>query len=156
MRQFANNASQLLASSWPGEPLSTLLTKFVKFTGVGAIGTLVHYGILILLVQSISLDAVLASTAGFLAGAFTNYLLNYHYTFSSNKLHRETITKFFAVSLAGMLLNAMIMSVCTDMFDLHYLLAQILATGLVLIWNFSANHAWTFRENELWTKDTRD
>ena len=143
-------------STWRGDQLNTLLTQFIRFTGVGAIGTLVHYGILILLVHSMSLDAVLASTAGFLAGAITNYLLNYRYTFASNKPHREAMVKFFAVALVGMLFNAMVMSLCTNLFHLHYLLAQILATGLVLLWNFTANHRWTFRERELWTKDTRD
>ena len=136
--------------------MNILLTRFIRFAGVGAIGTLVHYGILILLVHGMSLNAVLASTAGFLAGAITNYLLNYHYTFASNKLHREAMTKFFAVALAGMLFNAMVMSVCTNIFHLHYLLAQVLATGIILLWNFSANHLWTFREVEIRTKDTRD
>jgi putative flippase GtrA len=30
---------------------------------------------------------------------------------------------------------------------LHYLPAQLIATGLVLIWTFSCNRIWTFRED---------
>ena len=145
-----------LTGNWRGDQLNTLLSQFIKFTGVGAIGTLVHYSILILLVHGMSMNAVLASTAGFIAGAITNYLLNYHYTFASNKPHREAMTKFFAIALVGMLFNAMVMSLCINLLNLHYLLSQILATGLVLLWNFTANHRWTFREGEFWTKDSRD
>jgi putative flippase GtrA len=30
--------------------------------------------------------------------------------------------------------------------DWHYLLAQILTTALVLVWNFLLNRAWTFAQ----------
>ena len=89
---------------------------------------------------------VIASAVGFVLGAFVNYILNYRYTFRSTKNHREAMTKFMAVALAGLILNTFIMAMATGYFALHYLLAQILATGLVLIWNYSVNLLWTFRE----------
>ncbi len=57
--------------------LREIIAQLAKFTIVGAFGTLVHYVILILLVEKSGAEAVVASSAGAAAGAFVNYFLNY-------------------------------------------------------------------------------
>jgi putative flippase GtrA len=101
--------------------------------------------VLILLVQAAGTDPVPASGAGFAVGAVSNYLLNYRYTFASTKGLTQTFGRFIAVALIGMLLNLLIMWVCIHGLHLNYLLAQVLATGQVLVWSFGANRLWTFR-----------
>jgi putative flippase GtrA len=120
--------------------------QFLLFSGIGAIGTVAHYSILILMVQLIHADPVIATTVGFIAGALVNYTLNYHITFSSNKRHRETLTKFFSVATAGACINSLIMSVGINIFDVHYLIIQLMATCIVLTFNFVANSNWTFAD----------
>lgn len=126
----------------------SVLLKFIHFSGVGVIGTAVHYAVLIFLVHILAIGVIKASSAGFITGALTNYLLNYHFTFVSKKRHSEAMTKFFIVALIGLFVNGLIMSYCTQSLGLHYLLSQVIATGLVLLWNFTANHAWTFQEHK--------
>ena len=58
------------------------------------------------------------------------------------------MTKFFTVALIGLFFNGLIMSFCTSSLQLHYLLSQVIATSLVLLWNFMANHKWTFHEHK--------
>jgi putative flippase GtrA len=91
-------------------------------------------------------DAVISSALGFLVGAVTNYLLNYKLTFRSGKRHGEAATKFAIVAAVGLGLNTSVMAIFVDWMHLHYLLSQILATGLVLLWNFVANRQWTFSD----------
>ena len=117
------------------------------FAGVGAIGTAAQYGVLIALVRLARMDAVLASTVGFAVGACVNYVLNYLFTFNSSKRHTEALPKFFTVALLGMGINAAIMAGLVHEVGMHYLLAQIVATGLVLVWNFAGSKLWVFREN---------
>jgi len=119
--------------------------QFASFTGVGAIGTAAHYCVLIALVDVLQLRPIPSSALGFTVGAFVNYSLNYRFTFRSTKMHRESMPKFFIVATAGLLLNTAIMGVLTAMLSVHYLLAQIVATAGVLVWNFSINRCWTFR-----------
>lgn len=123
----------------------TLSLQFLIFAGVGVIGTAGHYAVLIVLVQYAGARPLLASTAGYVVGAIINYILNYHLTFASKQKHMPTIAKFMTVALIGLLVNAAIMAVTVDLYRLHYLVSQILATALVLVWNFAANHRWTFR-----------
>lgn len=118
--------------------------QFLRFTGVGAAATLSHYAVLVALVHGLHLAPTLASALGFSVGAVVNYGLNYRFTFASDKRHTEAFTKFLIVALTGLTLNTVIMAIAIGL-GLHYLLAQVLATGLVLVWNFCGHYLWTFR-----------
>lgn len=131
--------------SQSGKSLS-LFERFIRFTGVGVIGTAAHYSVLILLVQLTAIDPVVASSLGALLGALVNYHLNYHYTFQSSKRHREALTKFMVVAVMAFFLNALLMYAFATVLQWHYLLAQVLTTGLVFLWTFLANLMWSFRE----------
>ena len=121
-----------------------MLTQFLLFSAVGAVGTAAHFATLIALVQFFQHPPVLASAAGFVIGALVNYWLNYTVTFKSHSPHRIAVPKFFSIALAGLFINTLIMAIAIGW--LHYLLSQALSTGLVLLWNFFCNRFWTFRE----------
>ena len=53
-----------------------MVVKFITFSLVGAIGTMVHYSILYVLVEYYRVDPVLASAWGAFAGLIINYILN--------------------------------------------------------------------------------
>ena len=57
------------------------------------------------------------------------------------------MSKFFTIAFVGLLLNTIIMAIGVEILNLHYLLAQVVATGLVLFWNFTGNRLWTFSES---------
>ncbi len=124
-----------------------LLRQFVKFTGVGFVSAIGHYGLLIALVQLAAVSAVPASAAGALLGAWINYALNYRYTFRSNRQHREAMLRFAVVAAVGLILNTLFMWVGVELINVHYLLSQVVTTGLVLIWSFAANRYWTFHSS---------
>ena len=124
-----------------------LLRQFVKFTGVGFVSAIGHYGLLIALVQLAAVSAVPASAAGALLGAWINYALNYRYTFRSNRQHREAMLRFAVVATIGLILNTLFMWVGVELINVHYLLSQVVTTGLVLIWSFAANRYWTFHSS---------
>jgi len=122
-----------------------LFRQFVTFTGVGFVSAIGHYGLLIALVQLAGVGAVAASAAGALLGAWINYSLNYHFTFRSSKRHRDAVLKFAAVASVGLVLNTVFMWVGVELIGAHYLLSQVVTTGLVLIWSFAGNRFWTFQ-----------
>lgn len=128
--------------------MTHVLHKFVKFSGVGAIGTAAHYVTLVSIVQLLDANAVLASSTGAIVGALVNYYLNYNFTFRSNKRHNEALTKFLVIASVGFLINGAMMALLTETASLHYLAAQLVTTATVLIWTFTGNHRWTFREKQ--------
>lgn len=120
--------------------------QFLRFSGVGIVGTSAHYTVLACLVYVGGVDPVLGSACGFVTGAFVNYLLNYRYTFHSNVSHIAGLPKFLTVALVGLVLNSIIISVATWVIGLNFAISQVLATVTVLMWNFAGNRAWTFRD----------
>lgn len=124
-----------------------LLGQFSRFTLVGAVATSVHYAVLIFLVQAINLGPVQSSATGFAFGALVGYVLNYRLTFRSSKRHWEAFPKFLLAALSGLAINTLIMIGLVSGIDAHYLVSQVAATGIVLIWNFYVNRSWTFGES---------
>lgn len=120
-------------------------SQFLRFAAVGGIATAIHYLILVVLVHAGNMNAVWASSIGFMVSAVCNYLLNYRYTFQSDVEHRRAIIRFFVVAGVGLVLNSITMQIAIEYIHVHYLLAQVLATGLVLLWNFTGNRLWTFK-----------
>lgn len=129
-----------------GVAMSVMVRQFSLFTLVGAVGTLAHYLLLVILVDGFAVPPVPASMAGALLGALVNYVLNYRYTFASRKRHHEAMPKFLAVAAVGFGLNAVLMWITVEIIGLYYLLGQLCATALVLVWNFFGNRFWTFGE----------
>jgi putative flippase GtrA len=127
--------------------LVTLTTQFLFFSAAGIFAAIGHYGTLIALSELAGTAPVPASLAGFVVGGIVSYLLNYRFTFRSTKQHREALAKFLVVAAMGFALNGLVMWGLTGPAGLHYLPAQLIATGLVLIWTFSCNRIWTFRED---------
>lgn len=123
-----------------------LLVQFMLFALVGAIGTVAHYTVLVALVGLAGAGPVAATTAGFIVGALVNYWLNQRFTFPGRKRHRDTMPKFMTVAVIGLAMNSLTVAWLTATWHVHYLLAQVIATALVLCWNFAANRVWTFPE----------
>lgn len=123
----------------------SLSIAFVRFSGVGAIATVVHFGVLTLLVEAQMAAPLAASLVGFVSGAMVAYMMNYYLTFGSELPHRYTLWRFLVVAWGGMLLNMALMAIMLNLAGAHYLLAQVMATAVVLLWNFLMNLVWTFR-----------
>jgi putative flippase GtrA len=119
------------------------LSRFLRFCAAGGVATAIQYALLILLVHAFGMAPTPASSIGFVLSAGVNYLLNYRFTFQSDRPHGAAAAKFALLAGTGLLINAAIMHVMTGV-GAHYLVAQVCATGVVLFWNFIGNSVWTF------------
>jgi putative flippase GtrA len=126
--------------------LGKTVRQFFSFGCVGAVATAAHYATLVALVHLGHLGPVASSGLGACVGALVNYRLNYSYTFRSDKRHREVVAKFLVVAAVGLLLNVALMGLLTRRLAVHYLVAQVIATAVVLFSNFTGHRLWSFRE----------
>ena len=78
--------------------------------------------------------------------AQVNYILNYRYTFGSDQHHHVVIPKFLTEMTVGMFINAVVMYAAINWLGLHYLLAQLTAMAVVLMWSYTANRLWAFAD----------
>ena len=101
---------------------------------------------LILLVELLNWDAAASSFVGAVVGAVINYILNYKFTFKSNQPHHIAASKFMLIAALGAGINTLLMFLLVHRLQVYYLLAQVITTGIVLLWNFMLNKMWTFAE----------
>lgn len=125
--------------------LKEALLHFGKFLGVGGAATLLQYALLLTMVELFALKSVLASSVSYVISALFNYILNYRFTFQSTADHKTALLRFSVVAACGLGINSLIMYFLTEIFTLYYLLAQVVATLVVLVWNFSAHRYWTYK-----------
>ena len=124
---------------WPA-----LARQFSAFFGVGLVAAIVHYGTLIGLVEGVGARPVPATLAGYVLGGVVSYMLNRRHVFASARPHREATWRFAAVAAVGFGVTGLSMAWLTGTLGVPYLPAQVLTTGLVMLWSFAANRLWTF------------
>lgn len=124
-----------------------LAVRFVKFASVGVVATASHYVVLLVLVNLFAMNAVVASSIGYIVGGVVNYVLNYQHTFQSSEPHAIAAPKFFTIAIIGFFINGSVMSFALNSLEFHYLVSQVVATLTVLIWNFLGNSYWTFHRD---------
>jgi putative flippase GtrA len=123
-----------------------LARQFAAFFGVGLVAAIVHYGLLISLVEGYRMDPVPAALAGYVAGGIVSYLLNRRHTYASERPHVEATWRFAIVAVIGFGLTWAGMAILVRGLAMPYLAAQLVTTGIVLFWSFLAHKFWTFRE----------
>lgn len=122
--------------------------RFLAFSMAGAVATGVHYAVLVAGVRLAGQNPVRASVLGAACGAVVSYLLNYHLSFRSSADHRNAAARFIAMAGLGFALNYAFMYFLTNTCGTHYLVAQMLATLLVLGVNYLLSAHWVFSRRQ--------
>jgi putative flippase GtrA len=120
------------------------LVQFQKFVLVGGVATATQYAVLVGMVRILGANPVFASSCGYVISALLNYYLNHRLTFRSAQSHRRALPRFAVIAAVGLLINSTLVWALSERGRLPYLAAQIIATAVVLVWNFTANRKWTF------------
>lgn len=141
------------------------LIRFGKFSVVGTIGAVVDFGILYLLHAVLRWNLALSNTISFTCAVFSNFIWNRYWTYpdSRSKPISSQLAQFFIVNIVGWAINTGILLALNVPFtnlmsSLHlvatpemahkigYNTAKVVATGVVLFWNFFINRFWTYND----------
>jgi putative flippase GtrA len=151
--------------------------RFVKFLVVGTLGFVIDFGLLTFLVELVGMPEfvmavtglshtvglISANTISFTAAVLSNFSFNRYWTYpeSRSKRKRVQLPQFTLVSVIGLLLNNAILALLHTPFDRllanfkgmpftvnGYIPAKIVATIVVLFWNFYINRYWTYSNVE--------
>lgn len=131
---------------------------FVKYSIVGAVGTLIDVAGFAALLAFTPLNRFIAATISFIAAVINNFTFNKIWTFHDHSTAVTTqFTKFFIVSVGGLILNLtflwiwglviayLIKVTSADLPVWANTLAKLGASAVVLIYNFLMNRFWTFK-----------
>ncbi|WP_374019214.1 GtrA family protein [Paenibacillus thiaminolyticus] len=121
-----------------------MVKKMMKYGVVGVLGTLLHVGVLVLLVEWLGLNPIISSAIGFLLVLIVSYILNLLWTFGETRGGRSAFIKYAVVSSVGLLMNTGVMYVAVEWMRWPYVLGQLLVIFVVPPINFLLNYYWTF------------
>lgn len=140
--------------------------RFLRFAIVGTVGAAVDFIIFNLFATVLKVPALPASMISFVAAVVNNFFLNRMWTYPESRSKRigRQIGQFFLVSIAGLLIRALlfyflenpIIGVFQSLLSVNLEVATIighnitlaLAILIVMTWNFIANRYWTFNDVE--------
>lgn len=112
--------------------------QFSKFAVVGITSLAVDYILLLVLVEVLHVDFLIATSASFLASVVVNYFLSMRYVFSrrDDLSRKREFTIFAVLSAVGLGLNDLFMFVGVAVLSIGYQVMKLISTFMVTWYNF--------------------
>jgi dolichol-phosphate mannosyltransferase len=130
------------------------ISSFFRFCVVGASGVVVDMSLLFLLSDpkmlgwGLTRSKILAAEAALL----NNFIWNDAWTFGDIAKHQNTLgqrvkrfLKFNAICSLGIFFNVVIINIEFNFFHMNRYLANLIAIGLVTLWNYKTNKEFSWR-----------
>ena len=119
---------------------NNVLIQLFRYLWVGGVAFIVDYGCLFLLTEYVHVSYLISAAVAFVLGLTVNYLLSTLWVFPDSRLNNKMaeFTVFASIGLVGLLLNEVIMFVCCEVLNIHYMISKLCSTGIVFFWNFFA------------------
>lgn len=118
--------------------MKKLIAQIMKFGVVGVIAFVIDYGLMVLLTEAFGVNYLISATVSFAVSVTFNYFASMRYVFK----HKEGMSKrrefviFVVLSVIGLGINDLIMWLGTDLGGISYLITKLVATFIVMVWNF--------------------
>jgi putative flippase GtrA len=119
--------------------------QLFKFGLVGGSGYLINLAVFALLAGTFGVHHVAAAVGAFCVAVSNNFLWNRHWTFGPGEgpAHFQA-ARFFAVSLASLGINIVVLELLIANSLTGELTAQAIAVAVAMPFNFLGNKLWTF------------
>ncbi|MCG6882374.1 MAG: GtrA family protein [Silicimonas sp.] len=123
-----------------------MIRQLGRFASVGALATLIHVTVALILDGIAGLAPQAANLGGFLAAVSFSYVGHLHFTFGVAPRHAQHGPRFLAVALAAYAASAAMTYAINTALGLPFAVAMLVVAGVVPATTFLALRLWTFAE----------
>ena len=118
--------------------MKKLIAQIFIFGVVGGTAFLIDYGLMIALTELCGINYLISSGISFVVSVIYNYILSVRWVFEvdENGDKRKEFVIFIVLSLIGLGLNQLLMWVFVSMIHIFYMVAKIIVTAIVMLYNF--------------------
>lgn len=121
--------------------------ELLRFGIIGASSVGFYYLLLIGFVELLAIPVLIAAVLAYLVSMVWNYWRQRNWTFKSDCDHKSAIPGYILTHAIGMGINTFVLYVLTYPLSMHYILAQLFATGAVAAWSYLSLKVWVFRKH---------
>ena len=107
-----------------------------RFLLVGGSCFLLEYFLLYTLTEYGGLDPLLSAPIAFTISLIVNYILCVYVVFHVKHQGKKQMILFIVTSIMGLALNQLVMWFCIDILSIWYMFSKVVASGIVMIWNY--------------------
>lgn len=118
------------------------LRRIAIFGLVGIGASLIHIAFAALLDWSLAPSIFLSNTIGYLFGFIWSYLGHYHFTFRSDRDHKQAVPRFALTALMGYLINNAVVLVCVLVSGTESIWFIVLAVGIAAAVVYFISNRW--------------
>ena len=116
---------------------SKLFKQLFRFGIVGFTAFLIDAGLLYILTDFLHIHYLISSVISFIVSLIYNYILSIFWVFDVKKKQTyKEVLLFTILSVIGLGINQLVMYVGVDFLNIYYMLCKIMATIIVMIYNF--------------------
>ena len=114
-----------------------LFEQIIKFGMVGFLCFFIDYGIMVFLTEIIKINYLISSGISFTVSVIVNYILSLTFVFDARRASRvKEFLLFVILSVIGLGINQVLMWAFVDIVGIFYMIAKIVATAVVMVYNF--------------------
>ena len=140
-------------------------TRFIKFAIVGALGALIDFGVMNLLVWLVKATLVLAGSISFICAVISNFTWNRLWTYPESRTKHVVgqLVQFTIVNAIGLVIRVPILKLGEPVLDrilensslnllanshtfISHNTTLAIAIGIVMLWNYFVNRYWTYND----------
>ena len=120
--------------------MKPLMLQIMRFAVVGGLAFVVDFGLLLLLTEVVGLNYLVSATISFIVAVLFKSIM-WVFTSKPQAQHSKVyatfkMVLFFVLSTCGLLINNAIMWAFVELFALSYILGKLVATFVVMVFNF--------------------
>lgn len=115
-----------------------LLGQIIKFGFVGGTAFVIDAGILFILTEFCGIHYLISGAVSFTVSVIYNYILSIKWVFDAKEGSSKTkeLAVFIGLSVIGLGINQLFMWIFVDLLHIYYMLSKIVATAIVMVYNF--------------------
>lgn len=117
-----------------------LYLQFFRYIFVGGTAFVIDFTIYFLLINFLNINYLISAAIAFFISVLVNYGMSITWVFNQDQIDNRIIefNLFLLISFIGLIFTEILLYLFTGIMNINYLISKIIASILVLFWNFAA------------------